>query len=94
MRCAYQQTIQRYWTPALLLAGLLSASIVQAHDDHAAQSASPCRPETHNVYTQPRGGHPGKSLRLVRVSKVTRDACSSDARDLKREAAVGARKAD
>jgi hypothetical protein len=46
------------------------------------------------VYTQPRGGHPGKSLRLVRVSKVTRDACSSDARDLKREAAVGARKAD
>ena len=32
MRCAFQQTIHRYWTPALLLAGLLSASIVRADD--------------------------------------------------------------
>ena len=94
MKCAFQQTIRMHWTPALLLTGLLSASVVSARDADEGKNASPSRPETHTVYTQPRGGHPGKNLRLVRASKVTRDACSSDARELNREAAVGASKAD
>ncbi len=79
MKCAFTQTVQRYWTSALLLAALLSAPGVRADEDDAAKAASLCRPETHTVYTQPRGGHPGKSLRLVRVAKVARDACGQHA---------------
>ena len=41
MKCAFQQTIQRYWTSALLLAGLLSASGVRADEDDAAKSRKP-----------------------------------------------------
>jgi hypothetical protein len=96
MKSAFRQTIQLHSTAALLLAGLLSASGVRANEGEGAKTASPCGPETHNVYTHPRGGHPGKSLRLVRVSKVTRDGCerragAPDAHDISREATVGGR---
>ena len=75
MKCAFTQTIQRYWTSALLLAGLLSAPGVRADEDDAAKAASPCRPETHTCTRSPAADIPARVCASYALSKVTRDAC-------------------